>query len=103
MRMPMREFDTLAIVDLLFDHARPGIGHALIRHAHRLALAEGVDIAVMMLSEHSPFLRTMRLWGFLESPEQFTLVLHEPKNPPSALLGRPPQDWHVTWFDHDFV
>ena len=100
-RMPMREFDTLAIVDLLFDQARPDVGHALLRSAHRLAVFEGVDIAVMMLSEHSPFRRLLRLWGFMESPEQFTLILHEPE--PHRLAQRPAQDWHVTWFDHDFV
>jgi hypothetical protein len=102
-RMPMREFDTLAIVDILFDIDRPGIGHALLRTIHQLALSEGVDIAVTMLSEHSPFLRVLRGWGFIESPEQFTLVLHEPKNGPHQLAARPAVDWHVTWFDHDFV
>jgi hypothetical protein len=102
-RMPMREFDALAIVDLLFDHARPDVGHALLRRAHQLAVSQGVDIAVAMLSEHSPFRHILRLWGFVESPEQFTLVLHEPRNARLKLAARPPQDWHVTWFDHDFV
>jgi hypothetical protein len=102
-RMAMREFETLAVVDLLFDLERPDVGHALLRCVHRLAISEGVDIAVAMLSEHSPFRRILRLWGFVESPEQFTLVLHEPRNGRLKLAARPPQDWHVTWFDHDFV
>jgi hypothetical protein len=102
-RMPMREFETLAVVDLLFDIDCPGVGHALLRRAHRLALSEGVDIAVAMLNEFSPFRRILRLWGFLESPEQFTLVLHERKDAPHRLTTRPAQDWHITWFDHDFV
>jgi len=102
-RMPMREFDTLAVVDLLFDHTRLDVGHALLRRAHRLAISEGVDIAVAMMSEHSPFRRILRRWGFVESPEQFTLIVHEPRNARRTLATRPPQDWHVTWFDHDFV
>ena len=102
-RMAMREFETLAVVDLLFDMDRPDVGHALLRRAHQLAISEGVDIAVAMLNELSPFRRILRLWGFLESPEQFTLILHERKDAPHRLATRPPQDWHVTWFDHDFV
>jgi hypothetical protein len=102
-RMPMREFETLAVVDLLFDLGRPDVGHALLRRAHQFAVSEGVDIAVAMLSEHSPIRRILRRWGFFESPEQFTLVLHEPRNARLKLAARPPQDWHVTWFDHDFV
>jgi hypothetical protein len=102
-RMPMREFDTLAVVDLLFDCTRPDVGHALLRRAHRLAVSEAVDIAVAMMSEHSPFRRVLRPWGFVESPEQFTLIIHEPKNARRTLAARPPEDWHVTWFDHDFV
>ena len=102
-RMAMREFETLAVVDLLFDVGRPAVGHTLLRCAHRVALSEGVDIAVVMLNEFSPFRRILRLWGFLESPEQFTLILHEHKDTPHRLAARPAQDWHVTWFDHDFV
>jgi hypothetical protein len=74
-----------------------------LRKAHQLAVAEGVDIAVTMLSEHSPLRPLLRRWGFVASPEQFTLVLHEPRATRQNLAARPPQDWHVTWFDHDFV
>ena len=102
-RMPMREFDALAVVDLLFDCTRPDVGHALLRRVHRLAIAEGVDIAVTMMNEHSPFRRVLRRWGFVESPEQFTLLIHEPGNAGHALASRPARDWHITWFDHDFV
>ena len=102
-RMPMREFETLAIVDILFDLDRPAAGHALLRQVHGIAVSEGVDMAVTLLSEHSPFRRVLRRWGFLKTPEQFTLITHEPKNGRHRLTERPFTDWHVTWFDHDFV
>lgn len=102
-RMPMKSFDALAIVDLLFDLRRPAVGHALLRQVHEIARAEGVDLSVIMMSNESSYLPFLRKWGFLATPEKFTLIFHEPKNGRYGLQNRPFSDWHVTWFDHDFV
>jgi hypothetical protein len=93
----MKEFDTLAIVDILFDVGRRAVGHALLSRVHQLALAEKVDLAVTMLSEHSPFLRVLRYGSFIKSPKEFTLIVHEPKSGRHRLATRPLSDWHVTW------
>lgn len=102
-RMPMKSFDALAVVDFLFALNRPQVGHALMRQVHRIACAEGVDLSVTMLNYTSPYLGLLRTWGFLRTPEKFTLITHEPKGSHYRLQARPFEDWHVTWFDHDFV
>jgi hypothetical protein len=93
----------LAIVDLLYEVGRPAVGHALLRQVHAIARGEGVDLSVTMISNKSPYLPLLRKWGFLATPEKFTLITHEPKNGRHRLNDRPFSDWHVTWFDHDFV
>ncbi len=102
-RMPMKVFDTLALVDLLYDPDEPAVGNALLGAVHRMAVASGVDLATTMAAPHNPYLGTLRRWGFLRTPEGFTLITHEPKGGRLGLGDRPFADWHLTWFDHDFV
>ena len=102
-RMAMKSFDALALVDFLFDLGRPEVGHALLRQVHRIARAEGVDLSATMISSESPYLSILWRWGFLPTPEKFTLITHEPKNGRHRINDRPFSDWHLTWFDHDFV
>lgn len=102
-RMPMQSFDALGIVDILFDLKRPAVGHALLRQIHRLAVRSGVDLTAAMMGKQSPYRWFLHRWGFLPTPETFTVILHEPRNSPRRLSARPATDWHVTWFDHDFV
>jgi hypothetical protein len=102
-RMPMKSFDALGIVDILFDLERPAVGHALLRQIHRLAVLARVDLTAIMIGKESPYLGFLRRWGFLPTPETFTIILHEPRNSARRLQARSTADWHVTWFDHDFV
>jgi hypothetical protein len=98
--MPMRAFDTLALVDFAWDQERPEGGRALLAAVHRLALAERVDMTTAVAPPGSAAARLLAGAGFLQTPESFTLVIH---GAPPDLDARPSTDWRLTWFDHDFV
>ena len=101
--MDMQGFDTLALVDLVFPPERPEVGHSLLAAAHRVAVAARVDMAVCMLNPHSPLLPALRRCGYLEAPEAFTLMVHVPPQSPARLDENLFRQWHLTWFDHDYV
>jgi hypothetical protein len=102
-RMSMHGFDTLALVDLVFSPERPEVGRSLLAMAHRAALTAGVEMAVCMLNPHSPLLPALRRYGFMEAPESFTLIVHEPPQSSVGLDDEFYRRWHLTWFDHDYV
>lgn len=100
--MPMREFSTLAIVDILCDPADIAAADALLAAVHEEAKRRRVDLVSAALTPSSPFRPLLARWGFMRTPEFFTLITHEPKGAP-RISGHPAEDWHLTWFDHDFV
>ncbi|MGC2112661.1 MAG: GNAT family N-acetyltransferase [Candidatus Korobacteraceae bacterium] len=100
--MPMGEFRTLAVVDLFHDPRRSEVGAALLRAAHRTAVALGVELASCLISPGSPLYPVVRRAGFLRTPESFELMVHQPKGS-TPLDNSDFASWHVTWFDHDYV
>jgi hypothetical protein len=103
-RMPMKDLDTLAIVDLAFDPADGAAGKALIGHCDREARRLRVEAAAAILNPASPLLPYLQRSGFLKSPEAFTLVVHTPHARTDLNLTTAEfPHWHLTWFDHDYV
>lgn len=100
--MPMREFNTLAVVDILHDPDDVDAADALLSVVHEEAKRRKVDLASAALPPGSPFRPALSRRGFLRTPEFFTLITHEPKGV-DRITSRPQSDWHLTWFDHDFV
>jgi hypothetical protein len=103
-RMPLKHLDALVLVDIAFDPARTEVGEALLRHCDREAMRAGVDVSAAIMNSSSPFAPYLRRFGYLKTPESFTLVVHAPRGapgPPFAEALFP--HWHVTWFDHDYV
>ena len=99
----MKNLTSLAIVDVMFGEDDRATATALINHALGEARRESADVCACMLNELSPYYPTLKRHGFLRTPETFTLILHEPPASPHRLSEAPPADWHLTWFDHDFV
>jgi hypothetical protein len=102
-RMKMSSFDVLALVDLLWDPQRQDVAQALRHTVHLAALEAGVELATCMLNPHSPLLPHLSRWGFLKTPEAFELVTHSPNSRPVSLERSSYRDWHITWFEHDYV
>jgi len=109
-RMPMKEFDALAIVDVCLDPAVPQASSAVMKFVDVLALDLGVDL-VSALAGSPDLRRLMRHNLYFKSPERFTLVVQSPRraglvrsNSPTTLIAPSRiSDWYVTWHDHDYV
>lgn len=101
-RIPMHEFDALAIVDLLFPPEQPKIGRALLLAAHRTALEMGVDLAAGVFNPHSALLPVLKRFGYLKTPEGFSLITHQPAGA-TPFTEDTFRAWHYTWFEHDYV
>lgn len=105
-RMPMREFDTLAIVDLvLAPGAKDALGPVL-RFVDGQAVEQDVDLTSVLAGD--PGLRNgLRRNLYFETPESFQLLVHPSAGDrvalAEALAGAAIDDWHLTWFDSDYV
>jgi hypothetical protein len=102
--MQLKHLRALVVVDIAFDPARSATANALLLRCDREAMRLGVDVAATMMNPSSPFTAHLRRFGYLKTPESFSLVAHTPKD-----FGEPPltgalfPHWHLTWFDHDYV
>jgi hypothetical protein len=101
--MPMKDLTALAIVDILFAADDKATGNALINRALDEARTEAVDVCACLLSTDDPYYPLFKKRLFVRTPESFTVIVHEPKQPKLHLTQTKPADWHFTWFDHDFV
>jgi hypothetical protein len=101
--MPMKHLRAMALVDLAFDPQDREAGAALLGRCDAEAIRARVDVAAAIVNPHSPFAAWLRRFGYLRSPEQFTLVVHAPKTMSPPLDETTFARWHVTWFDHDYV
>ena len=101
--MPMQQFLTLAVVDLVaMDSDRETVS-ALLDAAAALAREAKVDVLTTAFAEHYPFRSLLRRKGFIETPEKFTLVTRVPKTSTLELDASIFKRWFINWFDHDFV
>lgn len=102
--MPLKHLKALVIVDLLFPETRLDAGAALVRQALRLAHRQHVDICATLLSPGSHVHRLFtRIFHFLNTPESFTLIANVPNGAEYEAAINHPENWFVSWFDHDVV
>lgn len=99
----MDEFDALAVVDYLWQADRRDVGAALLLAAHRLALETRADIVSVLLNPTGKFTAAFRRFGFLRTPEHFSMLVHTAKDAEIDLSDITLDRWHVTWFEHDYV
>lgn len=105
-RMPMREFDTLAVVDLvLAPDAKKALG-SVLRFVDGQAVEQGVDLISVLAGD--PGLRNgLRRQLYFETPESFQLLVHPSAGDRAALsealAGATIDAWYLTWFDSDYV
>lgn len=102
-RMTMKQFDVLAIVDILFSPERPDAGKALLKSVHERAVELDVDMSSCMLNPHDPLCPTLLGAGFFKTPETFSLFVHEPREKTPHFSRESFNKWHLTWFDNDAV
>ena len=101
--MAMKEFRSLALTDLVCDPEDKKTMRALLKAVHRAALEEGADLISTVLNPHSPFLKDMKRFGYIKTPEAFTLVTNTPRKSEISFDQSDYEKWHISWFDHDVV
>jgi hypothetical protein len=99
----MKELKSLAIVDVLFAPGDTAVGNALVNRALDEAKAARADVCACLLNPLGSYYAFFKKRWFLKTPEAFTLIVHEPPNSSLRLAEIAPADWHLTWFDHDYV
>ncbi len=102
-RMKMKGIQTMVIVDMLFSPDRSDVGKALLKTIHKEAARSNVEISACLLNPHSPLLPVLKKFGFLKTPESFSLIVHRSNDSPVPSNGCSFDKWHITWFDHDLV
>lgn len=100
--MQMKQFYAVALVDLLALNGDKETASALINECLNFSKKIKVDVVATPLTPHHPFAKLFMRFGFIKSPEKFTLVTHTPKGTINLSKDRF-SDWFINWFDHDFV
>ena len=101
--MKMKQFDILAIVDIMFSPERHDVGKALLDSVHEVALQLNVDISNCLLNPHDPLYPIIKKHGYFKTPESISLFTHEPKGAGHEFSENSFDKWHITWLDHDSV
>lgn len=101
--MSMKGYLTVAIVDLVVGDEDAKTRSVLIKHAVKFAKSNGVDL-IATLGNPTPGheLLAMRK-GFIRTREEFSLLIYSASDffkDPNVIRG---ENWHISWFDHDFV
>jgi len=102
-RMKMKQICTMAIVDIFFSPDRFDVGKALLNTVHKKSVKSKVEMSACLLNPHNPLLPVLKKFGFLKTPESFSLIAHEPNDSLVSPEECSFDKWHITWFDHDLV
>ncbi len=101
--MPMREFQVLAVVDVVLASATSNSGSGLQYKIHLLAREAHVDLAATICNPTSQLAKFFRKAFFLKTPEKFTLVINRPRSTDYFDEAGRFSRWYITWFDSDVV
>lgn len=101
--MLMRGHSALALVDVAFDPSDRRAGAVLVAACTAEARHRKVDLIATILNPSSPLLPTLRRNGYIRTPEKFSLVVQALGPSEGGVLAGAFKDWHITWFDHDYV
>jgi hypothetical protein len=102
-KMKMKGLISLALVDILFLPGDKKTAKALLGALHLQALKERVDLTSLIINPSSSILKYLVRFGFIKTSESFTVVVNEPRNKEFEFNEKNFCNWHITWFDHDFV
>ncbi len=102
-KMPMHQFSTLALVDLIAMNDDAETASALLDHCATVARDENVDLIATAFPEHYCFRNLLKRKGFFRTAEKFTLVTKASGGTALPMNSDTFDQWFINWFDHDFV
>jgi hypothetical protein len=101
--MSMKDYQAVAIVDLVVGDEDVKSRSALLNHAVKFAKSKGVDL-IATLGNPVPGHEILAMGrGFIKTREKFSLLIYATPDffqDPNIICG---ENWHISWFDHDFV
>jgi len=101
--MPMKHFLSVAIVDLVIFNDDKKLFNALMKRCILFARQSNADLIASALTDHDELSKCFRRAGFFKTPEKFTIVGHFSKNKDIKFTEFIFADFHINWFDHDYV
>ena len=103
-RMRLKSLDAFALVDIAFLPDDHSVARSLLDRCTDEAIKSQADATATIANAQSFLVKHLRKSGFLRTHEAFTLVVKTPKHMPGPGLAEAlfPQ-WHLTWYEHDYV
>jgi len=101
--MPMKQFLSVALVDLVLFKEDKYVFNALMKQCLSFAHDSKADLIASALTDHDSLKSYFYRSGFFRSREKFTIVGHFPKNGDLKFSEFHFSDFHINWFDHDYV
>jgi hypothetical protein len=107
-QLPMKQFNAMAIVDLVWDLDDKNVLNDMLNFATEFAKESNCDFLSIFFNSDKLLKYKLYSNGFIKSPEYFTLVDNSPKTqdlfaPIIEQLNQKNYNWYLTWFDHDYV
>lgn len=100
-RAPLREIDSLALLDVMLDSRSPLAASALLSGTIERARLLDVDVIAIMCSRaRASELRLVRS-GFLASPARFSLIVRELDTDSTPVCALDAKAWRAKWIDSD--
>lgn len=101
--MPMKQFLSVAIVDLVIFNDDKKVFNALMKRCICFARQSNADLVTSVLTDHDELSNSFHWAGFFKTREKFIIVGHFPKNGDIKFSEFNFSDLHINWFDHDYV
>lgn len=101
--MSMKQFLSVAIVDFVVFNDDKNVFNALMKKSILFARQNNADLVASALTDHEVLKNFFYRAGFFKTREQFTIVGHFPKNGKIKFSEFNFSDFHINWFDHDYV
>jgi hypothetical protein len=98
----LRDFAATVVVDLVAPLENDRVISSLLLHACDAGLRAGSDVVMCLGTEGTRLTSALRANAFLRTPEFFTLICDPGARSMLSSTGSV-QDWHLSWFDHDYV
>lgn len=102
-KMHMREFMSMAVVEVLVKQSRLDVFKVLAREAILYSENANVDLMATSLTDHDDLRSAFQKVGFIRTSEKFSIVAHYPKSFLADPIANQFKRWRLNWFDHDYV
>jgi hypothetical protein len=101
--MQMKKLSCLAIVDIVILNDKKNVFNALMKKSIDFARKRKADLISTALTDHDQLKSSFYSAGFFKSQEKFIIVGHFPKVGDVKNSDFTFSDFHINWFDHDYV